>query len=87
MVKIGLDCRGRKGDMYCNFSQLRLGDPKGLPSFFAYSDHRWANQPATDHEFGRRCPPNLWLIQNSYFILLIPPFAAINPGPAARSLA
>jgi hypothetical protein len=29
-------------DMYCNFSQLRLGDPKGLPYFFALSDYRWA---------------------------------------------
>jgi hypothetical protein len=29
-----LDLRGPKADMYYNFSQLRLGDPKGLPSFF-----------------------------------------------------
>ena len=27
--------RSRKADLYRNFSQLRLGDPKGLPSFFA----------------------------------------------------
>jgi len=25
--------RGRKADTHRNFSQLRLGDPKGLPSF------------------------------------------------------
>jgi hypothetical protein len=33
-VKKRLDFRGQKADMYYNFSQLRLGDPKGLPSFF-----------------------------------------------------
>jgi hypothetical protein len=29
-----LDFWEHEGDRYCNFSQLRLGDPKGLPSFF-----------------------------------------------------
>jgi hypothetical protein len=42
IVKMGLDFQGQRADMYCNFSQLRLGDSKGLPYFFAHSDCRWA---------------------------------------------
>jgi hypothetical protein len=63
-MKTGLDFRGRKGDMYCNFSQLRLGDPKGLPSFFAPTYcRRREGQPATIHQFDDHCPPKHWVIQ------------------------
>ena len=33
IIKIGLAFQPQKADMYYNFSQLRLGDPKGLPYF------------------------------------------------------
>src|ERR1022692_518114 len=52
---------GRGADVYRNFSQLRLGDPKELPSFFARTNP--AIQPATSHSFGRQCPSNLRVIQ------------------------
>jgi hypothetical protein len=42
IIKIGLYFQAQKADMYYNFSQLRLGDPKGLPYFFAHSHRRWA---------------------------------------------
>jgi hypothetical protein len=44
---LGLDFQGQMADMYYNFSQLRLGDPKGLPYFFAHSDCHWP----ISHEF------------------------------------
>jgi hypothetical protein len=47
IIEKGLDFQRQKAVMYCNFSQLRLGDPKGLPSFFAHSDCHWA----TPHQF------------------------------------
>jgi hypothetical protein len=46
IVKIGLAFRGRGADIYRNFSQLRLGDPKGLPSFFAQIDPANLPKPA-----------------------------------------
>jgi len=47
IIKVGLDYRGRSADTYRNFSQLRLGDPKGLPSFFARIGR--VNRPETSH--------------------------------------
>jgi hypothetical protein len=52
-VEKGLDFWGWKADTYYNISQLRLGDPKGLPCFFVRGGVFRGRQQAAGSGLGR----------------------------------